>query len=200
MKKRRMLFSTCLSVAIAAISVSARATTTSVTVLPSHLSIGDQQFDASLAGLRAYLETTKVSDARLYAQLAPDLDRLESRAETARMVLVAGLVGGVASGLYAFAGQKGCPEPAVTDPDFAAKSAAWGACNQDNIRRIATFTFIGLGSLVAGAVGAWAIYPGRADLLDLVNKHNRLHQEPLRLDLGFDPTRGFAYGGATVAF
>jgi hypothetical protein len=190
-----------LSVAIAATSVRAQATTTHVTVLPSHLSIGDQQFDASLAGFRAYLETTKVSDTPLYAQLAPDLDRLESRAETARMVLVAGLVGGVASGIYAIAGRKSCPGPAVTDPDFQAKTAAWGACNDDNMRMTTTFAFIGLGSLIAGAVGAWAIGPGRADLLDLVNKHNRLHQEPLRIELGFNPSRGgFAYGGAAVVF
>ena len=208
MRMHRIPFGRCLAVAMAATSGSAQATmvhvpatTPHVSVPPSHLSIGDQQFDATLAGFRAYLETTKASDARLYSELAPDLERLESSADTARLFLVAGLVVGVASGLYAFAGRKDCPGPAVTDPDFAAKTAAWGACNQDNMRMTATFAFISLGALFAGSVGAMAIGPGRADLLDLVNKHNRLHQPPLRIELGFDPSRGgFAYGGAAIAF
>ena len=207
MKRHRMLFGTCLSVSIAASSVSAHATMLPMpmtvphtTVVPSHLRIGDQQFDASVAGFRAYLETTKVSDAPLYAQLAPDLVRLESRFEVARLVLVAGLMGGLVSGIYAFAGGKSCPEPAITEPNFAAKSAAWGACNGDNMRMTSTFAFISLGSFFVGTVGALAIAPGRADLLELVNKHNRLHPQPLRLEIGFNPTQGFAYGRAGVAF
>jgi hypothetical protein len=57
-----------------------------------------------------------------------------------------------------------------------------------------------MGSIMAGAVGYWAIGPKRTDLLELVNKHNRLSQEPLHIELGFNPTRGFAYSGATMAF
>lgn len=208
MEKHRIAFGTRLSFAIAATSVSAQATTIHtpatlphMTLLPSHLSIGDQQFDASLAGFRAYLKTAKMTDAQLYAQLAPDLERLESRAETARLVLVVGLVAGLASGIYAIAGNKSCPDPAITNPDFAAKMAAWGACNQDNVRMTETFALISLGAFLAGSVGAWAMGPGRADLLDLVNKHNRLHQPPLHIELGYDPSRrGFAYCGATVVF
>jgi hypothetical protein len=189
-----------LWVVISTTSARVHATTTSVFVLPSHLSIGNQQFDASLTGFREYLDRTKVSDPRLYTQLAPDLDRLESRAQTARLILVAGLVGGVVSGIYAIGGRKDCPGPIVTDPAFAAKTAAWGTCNDNNMRMTATFTLVGMGSIMAGAVGYWAIGPKRRDILELVNKHNRLSQEPLHIELGFNPTRGFAYGGATIAF
>jgi hypothetical protein len=59
---------------------------------------------------------------------------------------------------------------------------------------------IGLGSAVAGLVSYPLISPGRSDILDVVNKNNRLSPEPLQLQLGYDPTRQLAFGRATLAF
>src|SRR5215467_60770 len=50
-----------------------------VAVIPEHLVFKDQHFDASPAGLRRYLDAIRPTNPQLYAQLAPDVDRLEAR-------------------------------------------------------------------------------------------------------------------------
>ena len=171
-----------------------------VPVLPGLLTIGNQQFDASVTGLRAYLETVKSTDAKLYAQLAPDLDELESKVVAARLVLIAGLGVGAASTAYALLGSRDCASPSVNDPAFANSVAAWDACNKDNMNKLLTFGLIGMGSMIAGGIGWLALSPRRSDLFDFVNKHNRLSPTPLHFQLGYDPTTRLAYGGATFGF
>jgi hypothetical protein len=173
--------------------------TTQVEV-PTHLSIGNQQFDGSVRGLRAYLETTKATDPKLYAQLAPDLESLEARQTNAMTALAVGAVAGMAAGIFAIMGRSDCPLPAVTDPDFAAKSAAWGACNEDNMQHLMIFGLMGFGAVTAGAIAAWASAPKRSDIMDFVNKHNRLSPDPLHFELGYDPTHQYAFAGASVFF
>ena len=75
-----------------------------------------------------------------------------------------------------------------------------GACTSNNIDKTATFTFLGMGAAAAGAFGCHAIAPSRSDLLEFINKNNRLSPEPLRLQLGYDPNRQLAFAGATLAF
>lgn len=204
---RTLAFAACLSAALAAWAMPAEAQTaeamqvvTPPPVVPSHLASGNDLFEETVTGLRAYIESIKVAEPQLYAQLVPDVERLESQQATARTVLVAGVVAGVASTIYAFAGRSNCQEPSLGDPEFAAKSEAWGACNSNNIEKTATFTFLGLGAVAAGAFGWYAIAPGRSDLLEVINKNNRLGPEPLRLQLGYEPSRQLAFAGATLAF
>jgi hypothetical protein len=168
--------------------------------IPNHLVIGNQIFEANVTGLRDYIESIKVTNPQLYGQLAPDVERLESQRSTARTVLIAGAVAGLASGIYAFAGQGDCQNPSINDPNFAAKSDAWSACNDHKVKMMATFGFIGVGAIAAGALGAWMIGPSRSDLLEVVNKNNRQSPEPLRLQLGYDPSSQLAYAGATLTF
>jgi hypothetical protein len=171
-----------------------------VAVLPGLLTIGNQQFEATVPGLRAYLETVKSTDAKLYAQLAPDLDELENKVVAARFVLIAGLGVGAASIAYALLGSRDCASPSVNDPAFATSVAAWDACNGDKMNKFTTFTLIGMGSMIAGGIGWLALSPGRSDVFDLVNKHNQLSPTPLHFQLGYDPTTRLAYGGATFRF
>ena len=135
-----------------------------------------------------------------WPQVDPQVRNLESRATAARGVAVAGMVVGLVSGVYAVAGQKTCDEPQITDPNFAADSQAWGACNSDNGTHIATFMLLGIGSFVLGWIGWYALSPGRSDVLNLVNEHNRISHEPIRLQLGYDPTNRLALGGVSTAF
>jgi len=169
-------------------------------VPPSHLGIGNQQFDASVDGIRHYLESIKSKNLGLYTKLEPRLEHLEDERTASRIVLATGIGVGLASGIYGIAGRKDCPGPAVTDPNFAADTAAWAACNDDNMHTTTKFTLIGFGAVAAGFIGWAALAPGRSELFDFVNEHNRLNAEPLRLQLGYDPTRQFAYGGASLRF
>jgi hypothetical protein len=171
-----------------------------VTPIPNHLVIGDQIFEANVTGLRAYIDSIQVTQPQLYAQLAPDVEGLESERTSARAAMVIGAVTGLALGIYGFAFRPDCQEPSLNDPNFAAKSDAWGACNEQNIKTMALFSFLGLGTISAGALAAWALGPSRSEVLDVVNKHNRLSPEPLHLQLGYDPSRQFAFAGATLAF
>lgn len=175
-------------------------TATSAPVIPNHLVLGNQLFEANVTGLRDYVESIKGTNPQLYGQLAPDVERLESQRTTARTVLAAGVLAGLASGIFGFAGRSDCQSPSITDPNFAAKSDAWSSCNEHNITMMATFGFIGVGAIAAGALAAWAIGPSRSDLLEVVNKNNRLSPEPLRLQLGYDPGRRLAFAGAALTF
>lgn len=168
--------------------------------LPSHLSVGSQDFDFTVGGLRAYLEATKILDPALYEQLAPDVEHLEVRKTEAVVAAAAGLTAATALVVYGFTGQATCTAPQVTDPDFAAHTETWAACNESNMRHVATFTLVGMGAVVAGLAAAWAIAPSRADILDVVDKHNRLSPEPLRLQLGYDPASRLGYGGVALTF
>ncbi|HVV51723.1 MAG TPA: hypothetical protein VHO06_18795 [Polyangia bacterium] len=169
-------------------------------VIPEHLQVGNQRFDASVAGFRAYLESVKSSDPGLYGQLAPDAARLEAREDSAKAVLAAGVVVGLASAIYGVVGGDDCTEPSVTDPNFAADSQAWGACNERNVTKMATFGVLGVGAIIVGSLVAYARRPTHQDLMDLVNKNNRLSKQPLQWQVGYDPTQRFAFTGATVSF
>ena len=172
----------------------------STVVIPENLQVGNQRFDASVAGFRAYLETVKSSEPGLYGELAPDVARLEAREDTTKAVLAGGIVVGLASVIYGVAGGDNCTEPSITDPNFAADSQAWGDCNQGNIKKMATFGFLGVGAIIVGGLIAYSSWPRHQELLDLVNKNNRLSKQPLQLQLGYDPTQRFAFSGATVSF
>ena len=147
-------------------------------VIPQNLQVGNQHFDASVTGFRAYIETIKSSDPSLYGQLAPDVVHLESRQDAAKAALAGGIVVGLASMVYGFAGGDNCKDPSITDPNFAADVDAWGACNDRNMSKMATFGFLGLGAIIVGSIVAYASWPNHQDLLDLVNKNNRVSKQP----------------------
>jgi hypothetical protein len=179
----------------------ARATSSTVeVVVPSHLRIGNQQFDVSVSGLRSYLETTKLTEPALYAQLAPDLERLEARQTNAAAVFAVGAAAGVVSTIVAFAGRSDCSDPSITDPNFGAKVAEWGNCNDRNMQHMMVFTLLGAGALVAGGIAAAVMLPKRSDVMDVVNKHNRISPDPLQFELGYDPSHQYAFAGASVVF
>lgn len=169
-------------------------------VVPNHLVIKNQYFDASPGGIRNYLETIKSTNPQLYAQLSPDVDRLESRQATAITLLAGGAVAGLATAVYGIVSRNNCVEPPLSDPNFAADTQAWGQCDKDNIEHMATFSFLGAGMIAAGMIAAWATMPTRTDLLDVVNKHNRASPEPLQFQIGYDPTHQLAHAGAALSF
>ena len=169
-------------------------------VIPNHLEIGGQVFDGSVSGFRDYLETKRASDPHLFAELDPKVARLESEVAAGRTVAVVGLGVGLVSTGYAMFGRKSCPQPAVTDPNFAADTSAWGACNQDNTNTSLKFGLIGVGAMALGGIGWWIISPNRSDLFELVNAHNAVSHDTMRLQIGYDPTSHLAMGGVSTAF
>lgn len=169
-------------------------------VVPDHLQVGDMVFDGSLAGFRAYLDTRRTTDPQLFAQLDPQVRQLESRTSSARTVLVLAAVVGLGSIAYAILGQQSCPDPQVTDPNFSAEMQTWSTCSRDNVSHLGIFTGLGVGALAAGGIAWWALSPDRADLMNLVNENNRLGHEPMRLQLGYDPTTRLAEAGVAGTF
>lgn len=175
-----------------------------VVVPPEHLVINNKYFEGTPAGLRSYLESIKSTNPALYAQLSPDTERLQSRATTSMALLFGGLGVGALTILADVALQKDCALPSVTDPHFAAASSAWDACNQDNMDRGIMLGVVGILVALGGMIGAISTWPRRQDLLDIVNKHNRLSPDPLRLQVGYDvgyaPGQHMAHAGATISF
>jgi hypothetical protein len=115
-------------------------------------------------------------------------------------LLGAGFVAGVGATVYGIATRPDCVSPAAGDPDFAAKLGELISCDDRGNQRFTTFAGIGLGLLLAGGISAIVIAPKRSDTFDFVNRHNTLSPRPMRLDLGYDPTRRFAHAGATFSF
>jgi hypothetical protein len=196
-KRGGSFIAVCLCVATAARPAAAH---THQPEIPRHLVAGNQYFDATPAGFQAYLNTMKVTNPALYTQLAPDVDRLAERASLGRAILIAGFAAGLVSAIYGIAARNDCVLPPVTDPNFAADSAAWGACNDDNMRTTTTFGLLGVGLATAGLIGWVAVTPSRNDLLDVVNRHNRISPQPLQLQLGYDPAQHLARAGAVFSF
>jgi hypothetical protein len=192
----------CLCLGLAALDparAQARSGAASTTV-PTHLNILEQNFDDSVGGLRQYLQSLQPTNPALYAQLDPDLKRLEERSAQGVQMLLAGLGLGIASGVAAVLTHRDCQDPSVFDPNFAARMQEWGACNEHNLNLIATFSLLGMAAIIAGGVAAAATMPGRADRIAFMNKHNRLSTQPLRLEVGYQPESRFAFGGATLTF
>jgi hypothetical protein len=179
-----------------------------VVVPPEHLVINDRYFEGTPAGLRSYLESIKSTSPALYAQLSPDADRLQSRATTSMALLAGGLGVGVLSILAGVALRSDCALPSVNDAHFAAAASAWNACNEDNMDRGVVFDVVGVLAALGGMIGAVSTWPTRQDLLDVVNKHNRLSPDPLRLqvgynvgyNVGYDPAQHTAQASATLSF
>lgn len=168
--------------------------------IPTHMTVGDQIFEGNFAGLRAYLDMTKITDPDLYAQLSPELEQLENRLATAYAVFAVGATVGVAAVMYGVVAHTDCPSPQATDPNFSAAVDRWSACNDANMRMTMDASLIGLGVVALGAVAGMGIAPGRSEMMSFVNRHNALGREPIRFELGYDPSRGFAHGGATFSF
>jgi hypothetical protein len=141
---------------------------------PEHLAAGGQYFDASPSGFQDYLNSIKTTNPNLFAQLAPDADQLEKQVVLGRTLIAIGMVAGAATTLAGFAA--------------------------DNRTTTETCTLVGAGLLLTGAVAGVAVGPSRDDLVDLVNKHNRLTPPPLQLQLGYDPAQHLASAGATLSF
>jgi hypothetical protein len=141
---------------------------------PEHLVASGQYFDASPSGFQDYLNSIKTTNPDLFAQLAPDADRLENQIVLGRTLIAIGMVAGAATTLAGFASH--------------------------NETTSETLTLVGAGLLLTGAVAGFAASPSRNDLVDLVNKHNRLRPPPLQLQLGYDPVEHLASAGATFSF
>jgi hypothetical protein len=190
----------CLCAATAARSADAHPTYNTVEV-PRHLvAPGNLYFDATPAGFQAYLETVRTTNPDLYAQLAPDADRLETRLITARVVFLAGFAAGIATTIYGIASRKSCFDPPITDPNFAADTAAWAACDDANMRHMEVFGLVGIGIITAGFVSSLVVTPSNNEFLGLVNRHNSVSPQPLQLQFGYDPVTQLAHAGAAFTF
>jgi len=159
---------------------------------PRHLVLENQYFDGSVEGLRAYLESIKSTNAPLYSQLSPDVTQLESRLATARGLLVGGLAVSFLSFIGGFVARQDCS--GATSP------AALGACGQDNMDVLMVAGALGLMAMIGGTAAYWSMAPRGQDLLQVVNKHNRISPRPLRLQIGYDPAQRQALAGATLSF
>ena len=90
---RTVACAACITAGLAARPMAADAHTADAptpSVVSSHLASGSQLFEETVAGLRAYIDSIKAAEPQLYAQLAPDVEHLESQQATARTVLVGG--------------------------------------------------------------------------------------------------------------
>jgi hypothetical protein len=153
--------------------------------MPHSFTVSGQYYDASLSGVREFVDTYRTTDPQLYAQLdakASDLEAMRTRGwivgVTAAAVGVATLVGGFM--LY-----KPPPAGSTQTPDFTPLYVGAG---------------VGIPLILFSYWIGNAFAPGRTDYMDFVNYHNRLNpNRPLTWQLGWNPAARGPMIGATVA-
>lgn len=151
---------------------------------PSSLEVGGQYYDASIGGLRDYLESIRTTQPDLYANLDPEVSSLETRQTIAVLSMVGGGVIGL--GLMFF-------PLIVPGPDCNAMYDIFDPerdrCEDDNLTRLLTFLGVGMGVALAGLLVFLIVKPGRGDMLEVLNRHNRISPTQMRLQLGYDAVR-----------
>jgi hypothetical protein len=138
-----------------------------------------QIYDASVKGLRKYVDSLKDENPHLYGKLDPDIRNFESQQSNAYIGM--GVSGGV---MLAGLGLTLYP---LISGNISEKSLG--------------LVYAGTGVTILGVLGfacsSWIFAPSREDFLDFMNKHNRLNpNNKLDLKMGFVPTLG---GGSLAA-
>lgn len=151
-------------------------------VMPSQLNAGDQLYEGNLQGFRRYPTDIRESDRELFLSIDPELRKLETQSRTA---LTVGLLGAGAGLVMVGAGIYGS-SVAMGKADVF-DEVAWEQSRVDFQNSILLFGGGVLVTIASGAVGI-LFQPSRDQLLDLINRHNRIRPEqPLRLQLGLAP-------------
>lgn len=134
--------------------------------LPNNITYRDQIFDGSVSGLRDYMESMRNSsngNESIYNKLNPELKTLESQNLWGNVLMW----GGIGVGL------------AVTTIPLASMSSS--SINMAPV-------YAGLGIMTAGVVAGLIIKPGRKELMNFLNQHNRVNKStPLKWSIGFSP-------------
>jgi hypothetical protein len=127
--------------------------------MPERIDVGSQHYPVTPLGLRRYLERIRDSEPQLWRRLDPEVARLEARDSRSLWLGFGGLLLGgalAAGGLFAIDGGH----------DTAGDVLAIG----------------GLAVTGAGIISFLVIRPERADVIEVMNLHNRLGPEdPMRL-------------------
>lgn len=176
-------------------------------VPPSSLTVGDQYYTADWDGFRKYLDTLRASEPRVYAALSPKLGEIEDQRTLGNIVIWSGIGIGTGLAIWGFSkmatglDQSECDKLPIgsTERDHCddQKMEEWEGETDEGL----AFVGAGLGVATLGIVGGILLKPGRSELLDLVNEHNRTRPgQPMRLQLGFDPRSPRAHVGLALAF
>jgi hypothetical protein len=158
---------------------------------PNHLAVGTQYYEASGGGLRDYLEAVRTERPNVYAKLDPEVSSLETRSTIATISLVTGIVA-LPVGLFV---------PLAILEDCDASSPEFDACSDRNANRLMIGILGGLGTIVVGTATFFIVRPGRRQILDVVNRHNRIEPtNPIRFSLGYQPNQQRAYAALELDF
>jgi hypothetical protein len=154
-------------------------------VLPHSFTASGQYYDASLSGVRSFVETYRATDPQLYAQLdakAADLEAMRTRGWIVGLTTAGIGLGMVVGGFLLY---KPTPAGSGQTPDFT--PILIGGC-------------VGVPLVLFSYYIGNAFAPGRTDFMDFVNYHNRLNPDhPLTWQLGWNPAARGPMIGATVA-
>jgi hypothetical protein len=156
-----------------------------VPALPHSFTASGQYYDASLSGVRSFVETYRTIDPQLYAQLdakASDLEAMRTRGW---------IVGLTTAGIGA---------AMVVGGFLLYKPPAYGSAQTPDFTPLLVGGCIGLPLLVFSYYIGNAFAPGRTDFMDFVNYHNRLNPDhPLTWQLGWNPAARGPMIGATFS-
>jgi hypothetical protein len=145
---------------------------------PNSLSVGGQYYDASVSGVRQFVENFKDSDPDVYAKLSARADRLEAMKTRGWIVGITTAVVGIGFVVGGFALYKPNVPPGQTP----------------NTTPILVGAVVGMPLIIASSFVGRACAPSRSDYMDFVNYNNKINpSSPLRWQLGWTS------GGPTMA-
>jgi hypothetical protein len=160
----------------------------------AHLLGHDHQFfEFNVSGMRDYLDSIKDTQPKLYAEISPELERLETKRTQARLFALGSIAVGGALGAFYIQKARNGRISGSDDPFSDSFMARYEGPSG---------TLMIVSGIAVGALGYYLLNPDRKDLIKFINKHNSaIPDRPIRLQLGLAPApRGGMLAGLQLQF
>lgn len=145
------------------------------TVFPNKINVDNQLYSADLDGISKFMAELSTTNPDLYRKLSPNYRSLMDKERRADWILVGTFIAGAGVALM------GTNKPDKQKMDYQIAGGSIG--------------------LVLPLLMAPFLYPGRQDVMDFINQHNRENKErPIRLEVGLNFQAEGAQAAITVAF
>ena len=143
---------------------------------PNNIKVGSLYYDGSVSGIRKYMKSLIKSDYKMYQELDPLVRKLENR-QLLGWVSTIGL-GSIGATLM------------IGSFTFLAKEETidigYGLTVTETTYNDPAL-YVGAGLGIVAVLTLYLVFPGRGDIMDFINQHNRLNREnPMEFQLGLD--------------
>ena len=163
--------------------------------IPQHFTYNNLIYDTSYEGLKQMMNQIQNDDPKTYQMLLPQFNKLTKKRNQSLTIFCSSFViGGIILGT-------GMSRLFKSDDDFLptqkeindflhhGKSTIRNKSNDDSDTKNYVISFIGLGTIIIGALVSYNLAPERTDIFNLINTNNRNNKDSkIKWNLGYNPS------------